>query len=87
MGFLGMKDVKSPQQQQLYDYLYRCRGRCPQADLQYDPGKDSLKSALFDASSNVTVYFEYVNRGDNTYAAHYYKPGRRGLCGHAAYFD
>jgi hypothetical protein len=73
MGFLGMENVKITGSDNDYTITYTdSEGQTIKQTCQYDKGKDSLKSELYDADGSISMYFEYVNLGDNTYAAQYY---------------
>jgi hypothetical protein len=73
MGFLGMENVKISGDNNDYTITYNdSEGQTIKQTCKYDQGKDSLQSELFNADGSTSMYFEYVNLGDNTYAAQYY---------------
>ena len=88
MAFLGMKDVKITTDGSGYTITYKDgTGVAAKQTCQYDAGKDQLTTTMYDADSNITMFFEYVNLGDHTYAAQYYYPTDGKFQVIRAYFD
>lgn len=53
---------------------------------QYDPGKDTMMSTMFDTDGSIGIFFEYVNLGD-AYVAQYYYPSDENYEVIRSYFD
>jgi hypothetical protein len=88
MAFFGMKDVKVTSDGSGYTITFKdSDGASAKQTCQYDAGKDQLTSTMYDADNNVTIFFEYVNLGDHTYAAQYYTPEDGEFKIVRAYFD
>ena len=88
MAFMGMKDVKVTSDSSGYTITFKDdNGGIVKQTCQYDAAKDQLTSTMYDADNKVSMFFEYVNLGDNTYASQYYYPSDDNYQVVRAYFD
>jgi hypothetical protein len=88
MAMLGMQDVKITANGSDYTITYKDGNDvAAKQTCHYDVGKDQLTSTLYDENNKITMFFEYVNLGENTYAAQYYYPSDDKYQVVRAYFD
>lgn len=87
MGMLGMNDVKITGNGNDYTITYTdSEGATIKQTCSYDAKKDQMASTLYDADSNIAMFFEYIHSGDS-YTAQYYYPSDDGYTVIKAYFD
>lgn len=88
LGFFGIKDVKYNGSGNEFSISYTdANGAIIKQTCTYDPAKDQMTSTVYDADGNISVFFEYVNQENNTYASQYYFLSNGSYEVMRAYFD
>lgn len=88
LGFFQIKDVKYNGSGNEFSISYTdANGATIKQTCTYDPAKDQMTSTVYDADGNISVFFEYVNQGNNTYASQYYFLSNGSYEVMRAYFD
>lgn len=88
LGFLGIKDVKFDGSGNEFSISYTdSNGAAIKQTCKYDPVKDQMTSTVYEADGRISVFFEYVNLGDNTYASQYYYLSNGSYQVMRSYFD
>lgn len=88
LGFFGLKDVEYNGVGNEFSVSYtNADGATIKQTCTYDPAKDQMTSTVYDADGKVSVFFEYVNQGNNTYASQYYYLSNGSYQVMRAYFD
>lgn len=88
LGFFGLKDVEYNGVGNEFSVSYtNSDGATIKQTCTYDPAKDQMTSTVYEADGKVSVFFEYVNQGNNTYASQYYYLSNGSYQVMRAYFD